>query len=98
MAGRLVIGLVATMKVTITGEELSERSKNVAVPSTKPVLIQSSSATVMRITGSGKTAPITQFFWGFFFQIFVAITKGHPNYFLSGTRIKVTWTSGTTFR
>lgn len=55
MEGRLVTGLVATMRVTITGEEHSERFKSAAVPSTKPALIQSSSATVMQTIGSGKT-------------------------------------------
>lgn len=95
MEGHLGTGLVATMKVIITGEELSERSKSAAAPSTKPVLIQSSSATAMQTTGSGKTAPIMLVY---FVINFFAITNGHPNHFRSGTQIKVTWTSGTTFR
>lgn len=75
MEGRLVTGLVVTMRVTITGEELSERSKSAAVPSTKPALIQSSSATVMQTIGSGKTR-MHQLPWFIFFSlIFVAITK-----------------------
>lgn len=78
MAGHLVTGLVATMKVTITGEELSERSKSAAVPSTKPVLIQSSSATAMRTTGSGKTAPIKLVL---FFSYFCGTDKGTSKLF-----------------
>lgn len=74
MEGRLVTGLVVTMRVTITGEELSERSKSAAVPSTKPALIQSSSATVMQTIGSGKTR-MHQLPCFFFLIIFVAITK-----------------------
>lgn len=66
------------MKVTITGEELSERSKSAVVPSTKPVWIQSSSATAMQTTGSGKTAPIMLVY----LFVFLAVTKRHPKYFL----------------
>lgn len=55
MEDRLVIGLVVTTRVTITGEELSEKSKSAAVLSTKPALIQSFSATAMQTTGNGET-------------------------------------------
>lgn len=48
-------GLAATMKVTITGVGLSEKSKSVAVLSTKPVWTQSFSATVMQTIDNGKT-------------------------------------------
>lgn len=55
MEDLLVTGLVATTRVTTTGEGHSEKFKNVAVPSTKPVLTQSFSATVMLTTGSGES-------------------------------------------
>lgn len=55
MEDRLVIGLAVTTRVTITGEERSEKSKSAAVLSTKPALIQSLSATAMQTTGDGET-------------------------------------------
>lgn len=50
----MVTGSVATMRVTITGEGRSEKSKNVVALLIKPVLTQSFSATVMLTTDNGK--------------------------------------------
>lgn len=47
-------GSVATMKVTIIGVGLSEKSKSAAALSTKPALTQSFSATVMLTIDNGK--------------------------------------------
>lgn len=49
-----VTGLVATTRVTITGEGRSEKFKNAAVQLIKPVSTQSFSATVMLIIDNGK--------------------------------------------
>lgn len=54
MEGLLDTGSVAIMRLTITGVGHSEKSKNVAVLSTKLVLTRSFSATAMLIIGNGK--------------------------------------------
>lgn len=54
MEDLLVTGLVVTIWVTTTGVELSERSKNVAAPSTKPAPIPSFNATVMLTIDNGE--------------------------------------------
>lgn len=54
MEDLLVTGLAVTMRVTITGEEHSERSRSVAALSTKPALIPSFNATVMLTIDNGE--------------------------------------------
>lgn len=90
----MVIGLVVTTRVTITGEERSEKSKSAAVLSTKPALIQSLSATAMQTTGDGETKKTPTELLNLFS---LTTMKRHPNCGLSGTRIKATWTSETIF-
>lgn len=54
MEDLLVTGLVATMKVIITGVGHSEKSKSVAAPLIKPALTRSFSATVMQTIDNGE--------------------------------------------
>lgn len=95
MEDRLVIGSVVTTRVTITGEERSEKSKSAAVLSTKPALIQSFSATAMQTTGNGETKKKNP--TELIKLLSLTTMKQHPNCGLSGTRIKATWTSETIF-